>query len=89
MLQVVLRLTVLVMLMVGDGQWGRCWFWVWVRARAVFGLLWELLAGSPAGPRGVYRLLVLSVLGGRSWCRVILLVGVLLVVLQGLIVGEA
>ena len=67
-----------------DGRsWCRCWFWVWV-----YGLLWALLAGLPSGPGGVYRLLVLSVLGGRSWQRVISLVGVLRVLLQGLGVGE-
>ena len=50
-----------------DGRWWcRCWFWVWVCARAVFGLLWALLAGLPAGLGGVCRLLVLSVLGGFS-----------------------
>ena len=50
-----------------DGTWWcRCWFWVWVRARAVIGMLWALLAGLPAGPGGVCRLLVLSVLGGFS-----------------------
>ena len=54
---------------VGDvdgGWWCRSWFWVWVWARAVIGLLWALLAGLPAGPGGVCRLLVLSVFGGFS-----------------------
>ena len=72
---------------VGDVD-GRCWFWVWVRARGVFGLLWALLAGLPAGLRGDYRPLVLSVLGGRSWRRLISLVGVLRLLLQGVAVGE-
>ena len=50
-----------------DGRWWcRCWFWVWVCALAVIGLLWALLACLPAGPGGVCRLLVLSVLGGFS-----------------------
>ena len=39
---------------------------VWVRARAVVGLLLALLAGRPAGPGGVCLLLVLSVFGGPS-----------------------
>ena len=39
---------------------------MWVRAQAVGGLLWALLAGLPAGPGGDCRLLVLSVLGGSS-----------------------
>ena len=39
---------------------------MWVRARAVVGLLWVLLAGLPAGAGGVCCLLVLSVLGGSS-----------------------
>ena len=58
---------------------------MWVRTRAVFGLLWALLAGLPARPGGVFRLLVLSVSSGHSWRRVILLVGVLRVLLQGLV----
>ena len=50
-----------------DGRWWcRCWFWVWVCAWAVVGLLWALLAGLPAGPGGACLLLVLSVLGGSS-----------------------
>ena len=67
---------------------GGCWFWVWVRARAVVGLLCALLAGLPADSGDVYRLFVLPVLGGRSWRRVISLVGVLRVLLQGLGVGK-
>ena len=39
---------------------------MWFCARAVIGLLWALLTGLPAGPGGVCRLLVLSVLGGFS-----------------------
>ena len=35
---------------------------MWARARAVVGLLWALLAGWPAGPGGVCRLLL--VFGG-------------------------
>ena len=50
---------------VGDVD-GRCWLWVCVCVRAVIGLLWALLAGLPAGPGGVCRLLVLSVFGGFS-----------------------
>ena len=61
---------------------------MWVCARAVFGLLWALLASLPAGLGGVYRPLVLSVFGGRSWRRVISLVGVLRVLMQGLGAGE-
>ena len=50
-----------------DGRWWcRSWFWVWVLARAVIGLLSALLAGLPAGPGSVCRLLVLSVFGGFS-----------------------
>ena len=41
----------------------RCCFWVWVRVREVFGLLWALRAGFPAGAD--HRLLALSVSGGR------------------------
>ena len=50
-----------------DGRWWcSCWFWVWVCARAVIGLLWTLLAGLAAGPGGVCRPLALSVLGRFS-----------------------
>ena len=50
-----------------DGWWWcRCWFRVWVCARAVIGLLWALLAGLPAGPGGVCRLRVLLMFGGFS-----------------------
>ena len=55
---------------VGDVD-GRCCFLVWVRPRGFFGLLWALLAGLPTGPGGDHRRLFLSVLGGRSWRRVI------------------
>ena len=51
-----------VTLMVGQR---RCCFWVWVRVREVFGLLWALRAGFPAGAD--HRLLDLSALGGHSW----------------------
>ena len=48
-----------------DGRWWcTWWFWVWVCPRTVIGLLWALLAGLLAGPGGVCRLLLLSVLGG-------------------------
>ena len=43
----------------------RCCFWVWVRVRQVFGLLWALRAGFPAGADP--HLLALSALAGRSW----------------------
>ena len=69
---------------VGDVD-GRCCFWVWVRVRGVFGLLWALWAGFPAGVD--HRRLALSVLAGPSWQRVISLVGLPLVLLQGLGVG--
>ena len=62
-----------------------CWFWVWVRVRKVFALLWALRAGSPAGAD--HRLLALSVLCGRSWWRVLSLVGLSRVLLQSLGVG--
>ena len=42
----------------------RCCYGVWARVREVFGLLWALRAGFPAGAD--HRLLALSVLGGRS-----------------------
>ena len=61
---------------------------VWVRVRVVFGLLWALLAGFPAGPDDDHRRLALSVLGGRSWRRVISLVGLPRMLLQGLGVAE-
>ena len=63
----------------------RCCFWVWVRVREVFGLLWALRAGLPAGVD--HRLLAVSVLGGRSWWRVMLLVWLPRVLLQVLVVG--
>ena len=63
----------------------RCCFWVWVRVREVFGLLWALSASFPAGAD--HRLLALSVLGGRSWWRVMSLVGLPRVLLQVLGVG--
>ena len=58
----------------------RCCFWVWVQVREVFGLLWALRAGFPAGAD--HRLLALSVFGGRSWWRVMSLVGLPRVSLQ-------
>ena len=61
----------------------RCCFSVWVRMRGVFGLLWALWAGFPAGVD--HRRL--SVSGGRSWRRVISLVGLPRVLLQGMGVG--
>ena len=73
---------VLVTLMVGRR---RCCFRVWVRVREVFGLLWALRAGFPAG--GDHRLLALSALGGRSWWRVMSLVGFRRPLLQALGVG--
>ena len=51
----------------------RCCFLVCVWLREVFGLLWALRAGFPAGAD--HRLLALSALGGRSWWRVMSLVG--------------
>ena len=63
----------------------RCCFWVWVRVREVFGPLLALRAGFPAGAD--HRLLALSVLGGRSWWRVMSLVGFPRVLLQALGVG--
>ena len=63
----------------------RCWFWVWVRVREVFGLLCTLRAGFPAGAD--HRLPALSVLGGRSWWRAMSLVGLPRVLLQVLGVG--
>ena len=74
---------------VGDVD-GRCWFWVWVHARVVFSLVLALLAGPPAGPGGVYHLLVLWVLRGFSpfLAEVLSLVGVLQVLLQELSWGE-
>ena len=71
-----------VTLMVG---WRTCCFWVWVRVLEVFGLLWALRAGFPAGAD--HHLLALSVLGGRSWGRVVSLVGLPRVLLQVLGVG--
>ena len=63
----------------------RCCFSLWVRVREVFGLLWALRAGFPAG--AVHHLLALLVLGGRSWWRVMSLVGLPRVLLQVLGVG--
>ena len=60
-------------------------FWVWVRVREVFGLLWALRAGFPAGAD--HRLLALLALGGRSWWRVMSLVGFLRELLQAMSVG--
>ena len=71
---------------IGDVD-GRCCFWVCVRVRGVFGLLWALLAGFRADPGEDHRRLALSVLAGRSWRRVISLVGLPRVLLQGLGVG--
>ena len=58
---------------------------MWVRVREVFGLLWALRAGFPAGAD--HRLLALLVLGGRFWWRVMSLVGLPRVLLQVLGVG--
>ena len=58
----------------------RCRYRVWPRVWEVFGLLWTLRAGFPAGAD--HRLLALSVLGGRSWWRVMSLVGLPRVLLQ-------
>ena len=66
------------------GQRGCC-FWVWVRVREVLGLLWALRVGFPAGAD--HRLLALSALGGRSWWRVMSLVGFPRMLLQALGVG--
>ena len=71
-----------VTLMVG---WRRCCFWVWVRVREVFGLLWALRACFSVGAD--HRLLALSVLGGRAWWRVMSLVQLLRVLLQASGVG--
>ena len=60
-----------------------CCFWVWVWE--VFGLLWALRVGFPAGADR--RLLALLVFGGRSWWRVMSLVGLLRLLLQVLGVG--
>ena len=73
----------------GDGNVdGRCCFWVWVRVRGVFGLLWAPLASLPAGPGDDHRRLALSMFGGRPWRGVISLVGLPHVLLQGLGVGD-
>ena len=72
---------------VGDVD-SRCCFSVWVRVGGVFGLLCALLAGFHAVPGDDHRRLALSVLGGRYWLRVIWLVGLPRVLLQGLGVGE-
>ena len=58
----------------------RCCFWVWDRVREVFELLWALRAGFAAGAD--HRLLALSVFGGRSWWRLMSLVGLPRVLLQ-------
>ena len=63
----------------------RCCFWVWVRVRKVFGMLWALRAGFPAGAD--HCLLALSALDGRSWVRVMSLLEFPRVVLQALGVG--
>ena len=63
----------------------RCCFWEWFRVPEVFGLLWALRAGFPAGAH--HHILSLSVLGGRSWWRVMSLVGLPRVLLQVLGVG--
>ena len=60
--------------------WRRCCFWVSVRVREVFVLLWALRGGFPAGAD--HRLLALSVLGGRSSWRIMSLVGLPRVLLQ-------
>ena len=60
----------------------RCCFWVWVRVREVFALFWALRACFPAGAD--HRPLALSGFGGRSWWRVMSLVGFLRVLLQAL-----
>ena len=65
----------------------RCCFWELVRVREVFVLLWALGAGFPAGDD--HRLLALLVSGGRSWWRVVSLVGLPWVLLQVLGVGVA
>ena len=64
-----------VTLMVGRRS---CCFRVWVQE--VFGLLWALKVGFPAGADR--RLLALLVLGGCSWCRVMSLVGLRRVLLH-------
>ena len=51
----------------------RCCYQVRARVREVFGLLWALRAGFPAGAD--HHLLVLLVMGGRSRWRVMSLVG--------------
>ena len=63
----------------------RCCCWVWVRVREVFGLLWALRVGFPAGAD--HRLPALSVLGGRSWWRLMSLLGLPRVLLQVSSVG--
>ena len=63
---------VLLVGVVGDVD-GRCCFWVLVGVQGVFGLLWALLAGFPADVH--HRRLAVSVSAGRSWRRVISLVG--------------
>ena len=63
----------------------RCCYRMSAQVREVFGLLWALRAGFPAGAD--CRLLALSVLGGRSWWRVMSLAGLPRVLLQVLHVG--
>ena len=58
---------------------------MWVREREVFGLLWALWAGFPAGAH--HQRLALSLRGGRSWWGVMSLVGLPRVFLQVLGVG--
>ena len=58
----------------------RCCYRVWVRVREVLRPLWALRAGFPTGAD--HRLLALSVLGGRSWWRVMSLLGLPRVLLQ-------
>ena len=71
-----------VTLMVGRRS---CCYRLWAQVREVFALLWALRAGFPAGAH--HCLLALSVLGGRSWWRVMSLVGLPRVLLQVLGVG--
>ena len=65
--------------------WRRCCYRLWAPVREVFGLLWALRAGVPAGAD--HCLLALSVLAGRSWWMVMSLVGLPRVLLQVLGVG--
>ena len=63
----------------------RCCYRVWAQVREVFGLLWALRAAFPAGAH--HHLVALSLLRGRSWWRVMSLVGLPRVLLQVLGVG--